>query len=255
MTVEKYLHRIGIESTPEPTLEALNAIQRAHLYAVPYENLDILIQKPLSLKVEDLYEKIVTNGRGGYCFELNELFAWLLRQLGYGITDYFARFLRDEPAIPMRRHHVLRAAIPGETDAYLCDVGVGTGSPTYPIRMEEGAIQRQGKAEYRLTRDAFLGWVLEELKRGEWAPVFSFTEEPQLPIDFIAASFYCERSPDSIFNKEPMVAMRTETGRITLDGNKFRRFEGDKVSEFIVGDPKQKQRMLDEWFGIRARLP
>jgi N-hydroxyarylamine O-acetyltransferase len=251
MTLEKYLNRIGIKETPGPTLEALNEIQKAHLFTVPYENLDILIKKPLSLKAEDLYEKIVMNGRGGYCFELNELYAWLLRQLGYGVTDHFARFLRDEPDIPMRRHHVLKVTIPGESDAYLCDVGVGTGSPTFPIRMEEKAIQRQGKAEYRLTRDAFLGWVLEEIKRGEWVPLFSFTEEPQLPIDFIAASFYCERSPDSPFNKEPMVAMRTETGRITLDGSTFRRFEGGQVREFTVDDMSEKQKMLEEWFGIR----
>ena len=251
MKLEKYLNRIGIDKTPEPTLEALNAIQKAHLFTVPYENLDILIKKPLSLKVEDLYEKIVTNGRGGYCFELNELFAWLLRQMGYGVTDYFARFLRDEPDIPMRRHHVLKVVIPGESDTYLCDVGVGTGSPTFPIRMEENAIQRQNSAEYRLTRDAFLGWVLEEVKRGIWVPLFSFTEEPQLPIDFIAASFYCEHSPDSPFNKEPMVAMRTEAGRITLDGNTFKRFEGVKVQEFIINDMAEQQKMLEEWFGIR----
>jgi N-hydroxyarylamine O-acetyltransferase len=251
MKTVEYLKRIGINKIPEPTLEALNAIQKAHLYTVPYENLDILIGKPLSLKTEDLYEKIVTNGRGGYCFELNELFAWLLRQIGYGITDYFARFLRDEKDIPMRRHHVLRARVPGEAFDYLCDVGVGTGSPTYPIRMEEGAVQKQGRAEYRFTRDAFLGWVLEEVKRGEWVPVFSFTEEPQLPIDFAAASFYCERSPDSIFNKEPMVAMRTETGRVTLDGNKFKRFEGDQIKEMIIEDTSEKQKMLEEWFGIR----
>lgn len=251
MEVRAYLERIGIDHIPAPTVESLNKIQRAHLFSVPYENMDIVSGIPLSLEVEDLYEKIVVRRRGGYCFELNELYGWLLRQLGYGVDDYFARFLRDEPEIPKRRHHVLRVTVPGEAAAYLCDVGVGTGSPTYPIVMIEGAEQEQGTARYRLVRRPFLGWVLEEVKRGKWVDVFSFTEERQLPKDYIAISFFCEHAEASPFNKAPMVAIRTETGRKTLDGNQFRLFDGDEVAVHDAADKVERDRLLEEWFGIR----
>ena len=253
MTAETYLKRIGIDRLPEPTCAALNAIQKAHLYAIPYENLDIVMKKPLSLDGGDLYKKIVIDRRGGYCFELNELYGWLLRQIGYEVTDCFARFLRGEVEIPKRRHHVLRVRVPGETADYLCDVGVGTGSPTYPIRMEADTVQRQGEAQYRLTRDVFLGWVLEEVKHGEWARVFSFTDEPQLPVDYQAISYFCEHAPESPFNKAPMVAIRIDGGRKTLDGSTFKKFVGETVEIFDAENTEERNRLLSEWFGIDIR--
>lgn len=250
MDVLAYLSRIGIEEPVLPNLDNLFRIQKAHLFSVPYENMDIINGVPLSLNAEDLYEKIVVRRRGGYCFELNELFGWLLRQLGYGVTDYFARFLRDEVKIPKRRHHVLRVTVPGEASAYLCDVGVGTGSPTYPIRIIQDLEQPQGAMSYRLTRDPFLGWVLEDFKHGQWKSLFSFTEEPQLPVDYVAISYFCEHAPESPFNKSPMVAIRTELGRRTLDGDEFRRFEGDSVFVHKVKDAQERDAMLKDWFGI-----
>ena len=251
MNVTQYLERIGIHDMPEPTLASLRRIQRSHLFSVPYENLDIVAGKALSLKLEDLYDKIVVNHRGGYCFEVNELYGWLLRQLGYHVTDCFARFLRNDTGIPKRRHHVLKVDIPGEPLPYLCDVGVGTGSPTYPIRLEENILQTQGIISYRMVTDDFLGWILEEEKHGEWKSIFSFTEEPQLPQDFVAISFFCEKSQDSIFNKAPIISMRTETGRRTLDGNAFKEFSGDQVTVHIVDDESERARYLREWFGMQ----
>lgn len=252
MDTAAYLRRIGLSERPSaPTAEALTLLQKSHLYTVPYENMDILEGIPLSLRVEDLYGKVVTRHRGGYCFELNELFGWLLRQLGYTVTDYFARFLRGEPEIPMRRHHVLKVE-GGELDgAYVADVGVGTGSPTFPPRLTLGEEQVLDGIRYRFTRDELLGWVLEEFYHGGWAPVYSFTEEPQLPVDFVAASFYCEKSPDSIFNKEPMISLRCQGGRRTLDGDEFRRFQDGEVTVNKAEDSDQWQEQLAEWFGLR----
>jgi len=253
MTVEKYLERIGLRGPLSPTRETLFALQKAHLFTVPYENLDILAGVPLSLNPEDLYEKIVDRKRGGYCFELNELFAWLLRAVGYQVTDYFARFLRDvENEIPKRRHHVLRVKVEGENADYLCDVGVGSGSPTYPVKMVLSEVQVQGANTYRFAKDPFLGWVLEEEKRGAFVPLFSFTEEPQLGKDFITTAYYCEYAEDSPFNKAPMVAMRFEGGRQTLDGWAFKRFVGDQVEVMTVDDPAVRDRILGEWFGLRV---
>lgn len=253
MNVSKYLERIGYQGDGKPTEETLFALQYAHLTHVPYENLDILSGIPLSLKVEDLYEKIVLRGRGGYCFELNALYAWLLRELGYEVCDYFARFLYGEAKLPKRRHHVLGVTLPGTDLRFLSDVGVGVGSPNYPVEMAYQKEQAQGNEAYRFDYDTFLGWVLKVKKENrDWVSLFSFTEEPQLPQDFTAISYFCEHAPESPFNKEPMVAMRTPEGRVTLDGSIFKRFMGSDVTAWEAKDEGEYNNTLKTLFGIQV---
>lgn len=250
MSVGKYLERIGIEGLPEPTPETLCRIQTAHLQTVPYENLDILMHRPISLAPEALYDKIVLRRRGGYCFEVNELLAWLLRELGYSVTDLFARFLRGESSRPMRRHHVLAVRCPDADGAYLVDVGVGSGSPNRPVRITEGEVLYDGSAVYRLTTDPLDGWLLSEQKDDTWQPVYSFSEERNEAVDFVTTSFWCEYAKESIFNKAPMVSLRTPNGRRTLDGDEARIFDGLSVSTRKLKDPAEQAQILKEWFGI-----
>ena len=250
MNAERYLTRIGLnESSLPATAQSLETLQRAHLRTVPYENLDILAGKPIALEREALYEKIVERRRGGYCFELNELFGHLLRALGYNVTDCFGRFLRGETQIPMRRHHVLIVSCP-DGERFLCDVGVGNGSPNRPVPLIEGKTLIDGRETYRLRRDDFLGWVLEEVYKGGWRDVYSFTEERQLSVDFVATSFYCEKSPASPFNKAPMISLRTSEGRKTRDGDEFRIFDASGVRVITPEAPEEIDRLTREWFGL-----
>lgn len=122
--VYAYLKRIGYDGPLDGSAAVLADLQECHLHAVPYENFDILNRVSLSLDIPDLIDKMIIRRRGGYCFELNALFGWLLRELGYPVTDLMARFWRDEPNLPpKRRHQVLQVKAGSET--YLCDVGVG----------------------------------------------------------------------------------------------------------------------------------
>ena len=222
MNVKAYFDRIGLP-VPEkivPDSELLRKLQFAHCTAVPYENLDMIRDVPTSLEADALFEKIVVQGRGGLCFELNGSFGNLLRELGYGVTDLAARYLRGESTIPMRRHRVLKVqAIDG---LWLCDVGIGEICPREPVQLLEGVVQTQFGENYRLEKDTFLGWVLMDTYKGQWRRFYSFTEEPQLTVDYIAPNFYCEKHPESPFNKQEMFALKTVEGRITLDGNLFK---------------------------------
>ena len=221
--VEKYFQRIGLEM-PEnivPDSELLFKVHYAHSITVPYENLDIIRGNlPLHLDEESLYEKIVVNSRGGYCFELNGALAWLLRQLGYKVTEYASRYLRGESEIPMRRHRVLR--VEATDGVFCCDVGIGDISPRYPVKMEFGLEQEQCNELYRFDKDEFLGWVLMDKHKGEWRQFYSFTEEVQLPQDFIALSCYCERHPDSPFIPQEIFGLKTPNGLITLTGHEYK---------------------------------
>ncbi|WP_308635062.1 arylamine N-acetyltransferase family protein [Paenibacillus silvisoli] len=248
--VSAYLDRIGYQGPLDGSASVLAALQECHLHTVPYENLDIINGIPLSLDVNDLHDKIVLRGRGGYCFELNALFGWLLRELGYPVTDLVARFWRDvEQLPPKRRHQVLK--VEAEGSVYLCDVGVGGIVPRRPIEMVELLEQEQGDECYRLERDAEFGWFLCELKRGEWVRIYSFTEEPQLAGDYTFATFWCENAPDSIFRQTAIVAVRTKEGRNTVWGGEFRLFRGDSVT---VQTPETKEAYndaLERYFGIK----
>ncbi len=247
--IQAYLERIGYTGDTAPTAANLAALQHAHLKAVPYENFDILRGKRLCYDTEALFDKIVSARRGGYCFELNGLFGWLLRQLGYPVTDWFARFLRDNdgPAIPARRHRVLRVEAGG--DVWVADVGVGGVVPRFPLRLVEGVEQPQGVECYRLVRDELLGWVVQEWRHGAWSAYFSFTEEPQMEIDFSMPSFYCEYAPESPFNKEPIAAILAADGRKTLDGDTLKVFSPDGVAVTQVQGPAF-DAALKEHFGI-----
>lgn len=247
--IQSYLDRIGFQGSLDGSVKTLAALQERHLYSVPYENLDILERRALSLDPQELYHKIVERKRGGYCFELNALFGWLLRELGYKVTDLVARFWRDETELPpKRRHHVLK--VEAEGASYLCDVGVGGVVPIRPIAIVEGLAQQQGEEYYRLDKDSEHGWVLCEQKHGGWPRIYSFTEEPQLPKDYLFASFWCENAPDSIFTKFPIVAIRTPEGRHTVVDREFRIFNSVGVRTFSPETDEAFKEALVTYFGI-----
>lgn len=248
--VERYLQRIGFTGTLDGSAKTLAQLQQCHLLTVPYENIDILLNVPISLDIGDIYRKIVEDGRGGYCFELNRLFGWLLKQAGYAVTDYGARFWRNETELPpKRRHHVLRAEAEGI--AYLCDVGVGGVVPDRPLQIEPGLEQPQGDERYKLERDPTYGWMLLEWKKEQWRPFYSFSEEPQLEPDFVMANFWCQHAPESFFRRDPVVALRTPQGRRTVSGRELRIFENGQVVVQQAKSDAELTEWLDRYFGIR----
>jgi N-hydroxyarylamine O-acetyltransferase len=244
-----YLDRIGFTGPVDVSRECLFKLQERHLHTVPYENLDIRRGVPLSLEIDALYDKIVVRRRGGYCFELNALFGWLLAELGFSVTHYFARFWRDEKNPPPKRRHQVLAVELGPV-RYLCDVGVGGIIPRWPVAMVEGLEQPQGDECYKLERDPYFGWMLMEWKHGRWERIYSFTEEPQLPKDYLMASYWCEHSPDSFFRTTTMVAVRTPEGRNTVAGDEFRIFTGDGVRTFTPATEEEFNEALRTYFGI-----
>jgi len=247
--ITKYLQRIGYIGTPRADYTTLCDLQRLHLQAVPYENLDIMRGVPLSLEIGDIYEKIVLRGRGGYCFELNALFAWLLKNLGFAVTDYMARFLRDEPEIPMRRHRVLNVACGGKE--YLCDVGVGGVIPRMPLPLITGKVSEQNGEKYVLEKEDFLGNVLYEWRHDSWRKLYAFTNEPQLESDFTAISYYCETYPGSFFKTQDMVHIFTKDGRKSVAGREVRLFTADGVKVLAPVTDAAYHELLEMHFGIR----
>ena len=254
MVIKDYLKRIGFEGEAKADYDTLYELQYRHFLSVPYENLDILNKVDLSLEISALYNKVVERGRGGYCFELNALFNWLLCEIGFKTITYFARFLLDEPDIKkvMRRHRIMRVEINGEY--YLADVGVGCVTPERSLKLVENEETEIRGVIYKFNKDPFLGWVLNYKylnKNKDWQKLYSFTEEPQIDVDFIQPDFYCQYHEDSIFNKNNMIAIRTQTGKYTLDGNLFK--EADLTGKIIEAkeyEPNEIPGVLEKYFGL-----
>lgn len=238
-----FLTRIGMDpkTTVEYTPEFLGQIQTNCVTHIAYENLDILEGKTLQLDPESLYEKIVLRGRGGYCFELNGLLTHMLRTMGFAVEERFARYLRGESEIPMRRHRVLLVTL--ENDAYLLDIGVGQIAPRLPLKLEENLVQEQNGETYRFIRDEVHGWILQDLYEDAWRDYICFTNDVAYDVDFIQPSFFCEHHPSSPFNKEPMIAIKTPEGRRTIDGRVYKIFEGESLT--YIEENISDQRMAE----------
>lgn len=260
LSVEKYLERINYTGGLSVSYGTLSDLVYCHFTSVPYENFDILNNIPLSLEIPDLYDKIVNRRRGGYCFELNTLFNWLLNKIGFKTQTYIARFLLDEPAfpfVPMRRHRVMKTGINGEY--YIADVGVGCEVPVRPLKLAENQETEVRKTLYKFRKDVNFGWVVQyKNSKDEWKDIYGFTEEIQFEIDFIQPDFWCRHSGDSPFRAQNMAAMRTKTGKRTIDGNIFRTFtafdaRGNhqplEVTEKTF-EPSELNGILKEFFGI-----
>lgn len=215
--ISAYLERIGCPDARTVSRDHLFRLQRAHLATVPYTNLTIRITgKEPDLSMPALFDRIVTRKLGGYCFELNGLFAELLRSLGYGVTEYFARwhFGESEP-VPMRRHRVLKVTCP--EGVFLVDAGVGCLCPTTPLEFVFETPQQRNVRRYRLIRDPQLGIAVQTETEEGFVNYFSFTEDPHFPQDFYYVNYYCSREPASPFHSKFMMHRLTDEYQYSVD--------------------------------------
>ena len=196
LDLEAYLQRIGYSGGLDPTIETLTALHRAHALSIPFENLDILLGRPIRLDLASLQAKLVHDRRGGYCFEQNALFAAVLEHLGFAVTGLAARVSMGEERTTPRTHMVLAVDI-GET-RWLADVGFGGDTLLDPISFDDDAPVQQGAWAFRLADDGDLR-ILWGLRADGWLDLYSFTLEPQLPVDYEVANHYTSTWPRSPF--------------------------------------------------------
>lgn len=248
--IRAYLRRIHWCGTEAASLQNLTAMQRQHLLCIPYENLDLLNGVPVSLTPEALFQKIVLDHRGGYCFELQGAFYYLLKGLGYEVKQYAGRFMDEPGVIQMRRHRILVVSLSGKR--YVCDVGVRSESSRIPLELTEGLEQSDGISRYRYEKDPFYGWVLMQKEPGKaWKPLLGFTEEEQIDADYVMPSFYCEKHPDSTFNKFMKISIFTPDSDLTIVGNTFKVYRSGRVVKHQELRTNQEAvALLEDTFGI-----
>lgn len=256
--VGAYLDRIGLQRQDRAGLTSLAELQRAHLRTVPFENLDIALGRPIRLTEPDLFEKIVTRRRGGFCFELNGLFAALLRALGFGVTLVAAQFPRDGGQIvPEFDHLALLVDDPSGDAPWLVDVGAGRGSPASPLRLVPALDQFDPitRAWYRIDHEGAGLRLIRRQAHGAWQPDYWFTGQPRTLAEFSPGCHHHQTSPESPFTQGRICTLLTTEGRITLSERRLIETIGTTRIERDVADDDEVALVLWHRFGIDLALP
>jgi N-hydroxyarylamine O-acetyltransferase len=247
LDIHAYLERIGYKGSIAPTLETLRNLHRAHLLAVPFENLDIALGRQIVCKEEAFLGKIVEHRRGGFCYELNGAFAALLRALGFKVTLLAARVPRDDGSeSPEFDHLTLRVDL---EQAWLADVGFGDCFLD-PLRLEVDVEQVQDGRCFRIS-ELDGSFHVERLEPSTtWKRQYSFTLRPRHLEEFAAMCRYHQTSPESPFTRKSICSRATPDGRITLADKKLIVARNGSKEERVLQSEQEWHAALQQHFGV-----
>jgi len=249
--LDAYLSRIGYAGPRTATLETLRAVHALHPAVIPFENLNPLLGWPVPLDLDSLHAKLVTGGRGGWCFEHNTLFRYALQALGFSVTGLAARVLWNAPPnnpTGPRSHKLLLVDLGGLL--YIADVGFGGNVLTAPLRLEPHIVQPTPHESHRL-RPLENGFLLEALIGSEWKPLYRFTLEPQFPADYEVSNWYLCHHPSSFFRQMLVAARVNPDGRYALRNSTLAIHREDKTDKRTLADPAALRASLEVDFGLR----
>ena len=247
LDLDAYLARIGERAPLVAGLDGLAALHRAHCAAIPFENLDILLGRPITLDLSALEAKLVRARRGGYCFEQNTLFRAVLEPMGFRVIALAARVRVGTTEVRPRTHMLLRVEVP--EGAFLADVGFGGDGPVLPLPLAEGTETWLGSTGHRLRREGDL-WVLQGNTAGDWADLYAFTLEPHYAVDFEMANHFTSTWPRSPFLLN-LVVQRSWPERRAILRNRDLVVRGDGASTpTSIRDAEHLLEVLDGVFGL-----
>jgi N-hydroxyarylamine O-acetyltransferase len=246
LNVPAYLRRINYAGPAAPTAETLRELHRAHLFAVPFENLDIGLGRRIVCDEDAFVHKIVNERRGGFCYELNGAFAVLLRALGFQVTLLSARVARSDGGYsPEFDHLTLRVDL---DEQWVVDVGFGD-SFLEPLRLEATVEQSQIGRIYRLTEiEGVFG--LEVMAAANWKREYSFTLQPRQLSEFAAMCHYHQISPQSHFTHKRICSRPMPEGRITLSDRTLIETRNGVRHERVLSSEDEWRAKLHEIFGV-----
>ena len=247
-----YLQRLGFDAPPAPTLETLRQLQLRHTGVFPFENLTTLSGEPVLIDLPSIEQKVLHDGRGGYCYELNNLFLALLQELGFDARAISGRVVMGQPegSWTARTHRLSLVII--DDVRYITDVGFGGMVPTAPLLLDTRAEQATPHESYRIDLHVD-GFTLRANVAGEWRAMYIFDLQRQEDIDFAVGNWYVSTHPESSFVKQLMVARTGEGWRRTLNNGSFAIHRiGQDSERRQVTDVQELIGLLGSEFGIRV---
>ncbi|MDD3598308.1 arylamine N-acetyltransferase [Sulfuricurvum sp.] len=238
-----YLSRIGYEGEVRTDVTTLTKLMQCQLRTIVFENTEVQSGRIPSLVPEDIVKKVIVNRRGGYCYEINGVFAMALTAIGF--EWYFAG--ARSMLYPTRRpktHMVLIVRVEGRD--YLCDTGFGGYALRAPMVIEEGETVQDGD---RFRLELLAGeYVLGAMVQGEWQRLYGFALQSQEWIEFSLANYFNATSPDTIFTQKKIAIMQTPQGRKILVDDELKLIEDGKLEKLEV----EYKDALKEYFGLET---
>jgi N-hydroxyarylamine O-acetyltransferase len=251
LDLDAYFARVGYEGPAEPTLETLRALHLAHPLAIPFENLDILLGRPPSLAPGDLFHKLVTEERGGYCYEQNGLFRAVLDQIGFRTIPLQARVVWNQAldVVVPRTHTVLFVEL--DDEAWLADVGFGGAMMSAPIRLNTDEPQSTPHGRFRLSPVGQELLLEAQTATDERIPAYLMSLEAQFDADLEVGNWYVATYPKSRFVQN-LVASRllADGGRIALFNRELTRRGADGQADKRVLAPGEVAGVLSNEFDL-----
>jgi N-hydroxyarylamine O-acetyltransferase len=249
--LDAYCDRIGFSGELAQDLKTVTGLMRHQLTTVPFENFDVQAGKVVSLIPEDIVTKIIQHRRGGYCYEVNGLFAMALGALGVPYQFIACRPM-IYPVLRPRTHMALIVRI--EDEPWLCDLGFGSYVIQEPIRLADAGKEiRQGYNTFMLEQPTDHDYLLKAYVEGEWANQYSFDLWPQQWVDFTPANYLNSTHPDSLFVQKLVVLMHHSNGRSILFGDRLKCVNGDLSQERMLRQ-EEVEAVLRETFGLTLDL-
>jgi N-hydroxyarylamine O-acetyltransferase len=225
----------------------LTALHEAHVGSIPFENLDVLLGKPIELDLPSVQAKLVTARRGGYCFEQNTLFRGALEAVGFGVTSLAARVRSSATTLRPRTHMVLLVNISG--GPFLADVGFGGDGPVHPLPLVAAPERETNARGFQFHREGDV-WVLSGDAVGPRTDLYAFTLEPHYPVDFEMANHFMSTHPRSPFLLTLTVQRSWPNRRLILRGRGLT-VRDDRGSETTtLRDPDHLLEVLEREFGL-----
>jgi N-hydroxyarylamine O-acetyltransferase len=214
---------------------------------VPFENLSIHSGEPIVLNDEALFRKIVEKRRGGFCYELNCLFTWLLRQIGFDVSMLSAGVAHPQGGFSPDFDHM--ALVVNLDRRWLVDVGFGD-SFVEPLLLEEEIEQQQGTQTFRITSADSHLVLMRRSGAEEWKRQYRFTLQAYQYDDYEEMCRYHQTSPESHFTKSRLCSLATSDGRITLSGMRLIKTSNEHREEETVENEEEYEKLLRDRFGI-----
>lgn len=248
--LDAYLRRIGFVGRAAPDIDTLAALHLLHPWAIPFENLDPFLGRPVDLDPGAIERKLVRSARGGYCFEHNALFMAALSAIGFEVTGLAARVLwgRPEDAVTPRSHMLIKVDLAGDT--WLADVGFGGLTQTGPLRLAPGAEQATPHETFRMV-EAGDALRMQAKVGGDWRTLYAFDLQRQHDVDYAVTNFYLYSNPASHFVTTLMAARALPDRRLTLRNDRFSIHRTDgRTEQRRLGSAAEIASVLASEFGI-----
>ena len=246
MNLTAYLDRIGHADPVARDLATLRAIHRAHHFAIPYENLDVQLGRPVITDPAAAFDKIVTRRRGGWCYEMNGLLGWALSEIGFKVTRMMAGVRSEQDGdIAVGNHLILRVDLP--EGPWLADVGFGDG-PLDPYPIVAGPVQG-GMFTYRLEALPKGWWRLHNHPAGG-GPTFDFQIAPADEATMAERCIWLQTDPQSPFVQNAVIQRHRPDRLLLMRGRAFRTLTATESIDRLIADADDYVATLKADFGV-----